>query len=222
MSSSGRTSVEAQIGPDGVELVRLVHEDLARHESALNEHQRTALTIRGFALTAVAGLLAGSFATWVPSLGGFAATVLLMFLVADYYYSRLYTRVERSLPVLESLSTAYRRLLSRPLRSRDDIDDFRGDLRTYADKAAAPDTRPRLWPIESLGRLKVFLPVYGVLLVFAVVSAWYVSAHERPGSRRDPATVVCIGRPSSLSNSPQKTNPVTIMPCADVDGLMVP
>jgi hypothetical protein len=214
MTSSPRSKSAADaLGPDAIELLRLVEQDLVRHESTINEHHRTSLTIRGLALTAVAGLVGGGYASFVPLPDYFAVGAAALFLWADYYYSRLYTGVEQRLRVLESLSTEYRRLLARPGRVQDDLDDFRGDLRAYSTGRVAPDARPRLWPVGSLGRLKVFLPLYLALAVVAALSGWYVATHRKPGAANG-TTIVCIGR--APAPSPQTAE---IVPCTDISGL---
>lgn len=182
MPSTRAISAAEALGPDAVELVRLVEAELVRHESAINEHHRTALTIRGLALTAVAALVAVSYTSFValPDYFAFLATVL--FLGADYFYSRLYLGVEQRIPVLESLSASYRRLLVRPARTQNLLDDFKGDLRAYSSRPVAPDARPQLWPPGPVGRLKVFIPVYVALALFAGVSAWYIETHTKPGT----------------------------------------
>ncbi len=180
--STRATSAAEALGPDAVELVRLVEADLARHESAINEHHRTALTIRGLMLTAVAALVAVSYTSFVALPDYFALLAAVLFLGADYFYSRLYLGVEQRIPVLESLSASYRRLLVRPARTRDSLDDFKGDLRAYSARPVAPDPHPRLWPPGPVGRLKVFIPVYVVLAVFAGMSAWYIETHTKPGT----------------------------------------
>lgn len=204
--SPSPTSVAGWLGADSVELVRIVEQDLANHEGAINEHQRTALAIRGLSVTSVAALVAGSYASFVPLPDYFAVAVALLFLCADYYYSRLYTGVEQRLPVLRSLLTEYRRLLGRPARTKDEVDDFRGDLRGYSDDSATPDTRPRLWPIRSLGRLKVFLPVYISLALAAGLSAWYVGAHRKPGSPTPVgrARLVCLESIEGSRKAPER------------------
>jgi hypothetical protein len=218
MSSPPPTSAADALGPDALELIRLVEGDLERHAAAIDEHQRTALTIRGLALTAVAGLEAGSYASFVALPDYFAVAAALVFLSADYYYSRLYTGVERRIPVLESLSSDYRRLLGRPARSRNALDDLRGDLRAYSAAPVAPDARPDLWPVQSLGRLKVFIPFYIALALSAGISAWFVSTHEKPGSRTPP-TIVCVGSAVGVSPPPASGPSVEVVPCNDVPGL---
>lgn len=81
--STTRSAAKA-LGEDALELIRLVEEDLARHESTINEHHRTALTIRGLALTAVAGLVGGGYASFVALPDYFAIGAALLFLWADY------------------------------------------------------------------------------------------------------------------------------------------
>lgn len=195
MPSKQVTNAADALGSDAMELVRLVEADLERHESAINEHQRTALTIRGLYLTAGAALVAVSYTSFVALPDYFAVALTVVFLGADYYYSRLYTGVEQRIPVLESLSANYRRLLSRSIRSPDSLDDFRGDLRAYSARPVAPDARPRLWPVRSIGRLKVFLSFYVALAFFAAVSALYIETNEKPGTvvKPGPTTIVVNG-----------------------------
>jgi len=178
-----------------MEFVRLVEVDLERHEAAINEHQRTALAIRGLYLTAGAALVAVSYTSFVALPDYFAVALTVVVLWADYYYSRLYTGVEQRIPVLESLSANYRRLLARSIRSPDSLDNFRGDLRAYSARPVAPDARPRLWPIRSIGRLKVFLSLYIALAFFAAVSALYIETNEKPGTivQPGPTTIVVNG-----------------------------
>jgi hypothetical protein len=192
--SAPPTNTAEALGPDALELIRLVEEDLKRHEAVLNEHQRTAFTIRGLALTAVAALIAASYASFVALPAWFAIGAVVLFLTADYYYARLYAGVEQTMPVLESLSHEYRRILGRRARTRDAFDNLRGDLRSYSSSGAVPDSRPKLWPIRSLGPLKVFLPVYGALITVAAVSALYVGSHKRPGSELTVQGVFAICR----------------------------
>jgi hypothetical protein len=175
-----------------MELVRLLEADLERHTSAINEHQRTALTIRGLFLTAGAALVTVSYTSFVALPDYFAVVATGVFLWADYFYSRLYTGVEQRIPVLESLSVTYRRLLSRSVRPKDSLDDFRGDLRAYSTRPVAPDARPQLWPIASLGRLKVFLPFYVAVALFASVSALYIETNLKPGTLTRPGSTTLI------------------------------
>jgi hypothetical protein len=196
MPSKQATNAADALGADAMELVRLVEADLERHESAINEHQRTAWTIRGLYLTAGAALVAVSYTSFValPDYFAFAATAV--FVWADYFYSRLYTGVEQRILVLESLSATYRRLVSRSVRSKDSVDDFRGDLRAYSARPVAPDDRPQLWPIASLGPLKVFLLFYVALALFAAVSAFYIETNEKPGTTVKPSpTKIVVHRP---------------------------
>lgn len=215
MPSPASISAADDLGADALELVRLVELDRERHEAAINEHQRTALTIRGLTLTAAAGLVAGGFASFVALPDYFAIVSTAVFLAADYYYSRLYTAVEKRIPILASLSTNYRRLLARSVRSQDSIDDFRGDLRAFSSGTVAPDPRPELWPIESLGRLKVFLPLYMALVVIAAVSAWYVESHQKPGTQIQlkPAAIMCVGHARRNPPATHGMPSVRIVPC---------
>jgi hypothetical protein len=204
-----------------MELVRLAESDLARHEAALNEHHRTALTIRGFAMTAVAALIAVGYAseTLLPEIVAFFAACV--FLWVDYYYDRLASDLRQRFPVLISLSVTYRRLRVKANRTDPEIDNFRGDLRSYATGPLFPAESPRLVrrvPLKDLGRLgarlpaglgakrvplllplgrlRVFLSIYLLLIVAALASAWYIADHDSIYARGE---LVCANRVGGLS-----------------------
>jgi hypothetical protein len=180
MSSPPQPNLARDLGPDSVELLRACAEDLIRHEAAVNEHHRTALTIRGFALTAVAALIASGFASDLALPEYFAIGTALLFLFADFYYSRLYTEVRRPIPVLESLLRSHRRLLGRRIRSDTAILELRGDLRAYGRRPVIPVERPNLWPPRPLGRLSIFMPLYLALIAAATGSAIYIEQRGAP------------------------------------------
>src|SRR4051812_9194868 len=91
--SLDRASDIAGLGADAAELVRLAEKDLERHENALNEHHRTAMTVRGFAVTIVGALIASSYASEVPLPAYLAVAAAAAFFWVDYYYARLYDAV---------------------------------------------------------------------------------------------------------------------------------
>jgi hypothetical protein len=181
-------SLAETLGPDGVELVRLMESDLARHEAAINEHHRTCTTIRGFALTVLAALVVAGITSHsvVPGLAAFCLAPILAF--ADYYYSRLYLSTQQRLRVLVPLSTKYRQLCGRRFRRPAEIQRFRGDLRALSPGAVIPSDRPSLLPVRPLGRFGLFLPAYLAMMIAAGVSA--VVVLETSTSRA--SVYVCI------------------------------
>jgi hypothetical protein len=73
-------------GVDVLTLVNLAERDLSRHKTALNEHQRTTLAIRGLTLTGVSALIAASYASFVAVPAYFAMIAVVACLWADFYY----------------------------------------------------------------------------------------------------------------------------------------
>lgn len=177
------------LGPDWDGLARLAREDERRHEEAINEHHRTTLTIRGFAVTAVAALIAAVFvsSSWIPA--AFAVVLSLFFCFVDYYYSRLYTEVERRLRVLEQINRRYRGLLARKSRSAQSLKRLRVRLLTYSSGPAIPRT-PSLRPIRPLGRsFLIFVPLYLGLLLAAVAGGVYAVSSDGNDS---PVVIQCV------------------------------
>lgn len=166
------------LGPDWDGLAGLAREDERRHEEAINEHHRTTLTIRGFAVTAVAALIAAVFVSrsWIPA--AFAVILSLFFCFVDFYYSRLYTEVERRLRVLEQINRRYRGLLARQTRSAQSLKRLRVSLLTYSSGPAIPRT-PSLRPVRPLGRsFLIFVPLYLGLLFAAVSGGVYAISSD--------------------------------------------
>lgn len=137
-------SLQSELGADACELVELYESDLQRHEDAVGEHNRTVLTIRGFAITAVAALIAGTYASrrWEPAAAGAMAALYFAFL--DYYNSRLYIKVEQRIPLLESIAQSYRNLGSASRsRRRREVPELQTYLRAYSPRVVIP-RRPEL------------------------------------------------------------------------------
>lgn len=198
-------SLRSVLGDDLDDLARLAREDQKRHEDAINEHHRTALTIRGFAITAVAALVAAVFVSRsvIPAL--LAVLLSGFFCFVDYYYSRLYADVTQRLPVLEQLSKRYRGLLVRPhpLPPRS-LRHLRSALRTYSSGPSIPRT-PKLWPMRSVGRpFSIFVVLYLGLAGSAVAGGIYaLTSHE---SEPSGVVVRCLGVGVLNASSPCSTS----------------
>jgi len=174
------------LGGDWDDLAQLAREDARRHEEAINEHHRTTLTIRGFAVTAVAALIAAIFVSGSVVPAAFAVVLSLFFCFVDFYYSRLYAQVERRLRVLEAIDRRYRGLLARRSRPPQVLKRLRIRLLTYSSGPAIPRT-PDLRPVRPLGRsFAIFLPLYIGLLLAAVAGGVYAIKSDQ----NDPSPVV--------------------------------
>jgi hypothetical protein len=139
-------SLKSELSENWLTLIALCEEDLGRREDALNGHNRSSMTVRGFAITAVAALVAASYVSSsdVPAFVG--AGVALYFAYIDLQYSLLYAKTEQSLNVLHELSRTHRKLLSRRggKQRQEQLANFRGDMRSYAAEPAVPK-EPRIW-----------------------------------------------------------------------------
>lgn len=140
-------SLRTELSEDQFDLIQLYEGDLKRHEEAINEHNRTLFTVRGFAVTAVAALIAATYAShaWEPALGALFAAVF--FAVVDYNYARLYSEIAGRRNVLESLAQSYRKLMRVPSRTAHrerQLEDFKADLRSYLPGSVNPSS-PELW-----------------------------------------------------------------------------
>jgi hypothetical protein len=154
------SDLRSDLGADWDDLVGLAREDEKRHEEAINEHHRTTLTIRGFAITAVAALIAAVFVSGSVIPAVIAVLLSAYFCFVDFYYSRLYAQVNQRLRVLERISRRYRGMLSRPHRPAGSLRVIRVDLLTYSSRAAIP-RKPKLRPVRPLGRqFTIFLMLY--------------------------------------------------------------
>jgi hypothetical protein len=185
-------NLRTALGEDLDDLALLAREDQKRHEDAINEHHRTTLTIRGFAITAVAALIAAVFVSRsaVPAL--LAVLLSAFFCFVDYYYSRLYVEVNQRLPVLEQLSKRYRGLLARPhpLPQRS-LHHLRSALRAYSSGPSIPRT-PKLWPIRWVGKpFSIFVFLYLGLAGSAIAGGIYALTSHEPESRE--VIVRCLG-----------------------------
>jgi hypothetical protein len=194
--SSRHTDLNSEIGPDDVELVRLLEDDLKQTESVINGYDRTVTTIRGLAVTAVATLVGAGYASHAMPPTIIAIVIAIFFLIVDYYYSCLYSGAEGRIRVLVSLSNGHRRLRARPQRRPGDVDDFRGDLRTYSAAPLLPSDFPSIWPIHPLSRLKGYLCLYLGLIVAAGCSAVYLEEEARPAPVQ--VQVLCAAGPSPV------------------------
>jgi hypothetical protein len=198
-------SAADDLGVDVLTLVDLAERDLIRHETALNEHQRTTLAIRGLTLTGVSALIAASYASFVAMPAYFAMIAILACFWADFYYSALHGRTNSRISVLASICVEYRRLLTgRTARSEPNLARFRGDLRAYHPQIVEPDPTPRLWPPWPLpGRLRVFLPLYIGLLLLAGASCLYIETNEKPGTslRLSSLRALCSTTPDSSARA---------------------
>jgi hypothetical protein len=155
MSSPRSSELIEELGPDGVELVRLVEVDCRQHEATLAEHHRTAMTIRGFALTAVAALVAAGYASAAVLPEILAAVAALAFLLVDYYYVSLSVPLVKRLRVLVSLSGRHRRLLAKEHPTTGEVDRFRGDLRSYNSALVIPTGGVTLLPRVPFERVRM-------------------------------------------------------------------
>jgi hypothetical protein len=162
-----------QLGRDSYELVTLAAEDQTRTTETINEHHRTTLTVRGFALTAVAALIVASFVSDTPIPAFFAVFTALYLSWIDYHYSGLYHQAEQTLQVLKSLDHKHRRLLVRHRRTQRQLTRFKGDLRAYNANPPVP-TNPGQW---------IFIPLYCALVIAAGITAWQVSTRHETGAQ---------------------------------------
>lgn len=185
------SDLRSELGEDWDNLAQLAREDERRHEEAINEHHRTTLTIRGFAVTAVAALIAATFVSNSAIPAGFAVLLSFFFCFVDFYYSRLYTQVERRLKVIEQLDRRYRRLLSRRSRTPKSLQRLRVDLLTYSSGPAIP-RMPNLRPVRPLGRsFTVFLPLYFGLVIAALLGGAHALRSEAEAVSR--VNFRCLG-----------------------------
>lgn len=176
-------SLRSALGDDLDDLAVLAREDQKRHEDAINEHHRTTLTIRGFAITAVAALIAAVFVSRSAIPAVLAILLSAFFCFVDYYYSRLYAEVTQRLPVLEQLSKRYRGLLARPhpLPQRS-LRHLRSALLTYSGGPSIPRT-PKLWPVRPVGRpFSIFVVLYLGLAASAAAGGVYALTFDKPES----------------------------------------
>ena len=198
------SDLRSELGGDWDDLAGLAQEDQKRHESAINEHHRTTLTIRGFAITAVAALIAAVFVSDSVIPAVIAVLLVAYFCFVDFYYSRLYTQVSRRLRVLERVGRRYRGLLGRQHRSARSLQGMRVDLLTYSSGPAIPRT-PRLRPIRPLDASSfiVFIPLYAGLLLAAVAGGLYAHHTSSPGP---PAVVIrCVENSHRFGGTPEPT-----------------
>lgn len=181
--------LRSDLGGDWDDLAKLAREDARRHEEAINEHHRTTLTIRGFAVTAVAALIAAIFVSESVVPAAFAVVLSLFFCFVDFYYSRLYAQVERRLRVLEAIDRRYRGLLARRSRPPQALKRLRIRLLTYSSGPAIPRT-PDLRPVRPLGRsFAIFLPLYIGLLLAAVAGGVYAIDSDQ---NDQPTVIRCL------------------------------
>jgi hypothetical protein len=188
------------LGEDLDDLAQLAREDQTRHEEAINEHHRTTLTIRGFAITAVAALIAAIFVSRsvIPAIAAMLLSAYFCFV--DFYYSRLYTQVSGRLRVLERLSRRYRGLLARRHRRPAQLQKMRADLLTYSSGPAIPRT-PRLRPVRPLDKsFAVFLGLYFGLALAALAGGVYAVCTEESDS--PPVVVHCLNASAVIVGAP--------------------
>jgi hypothetical protein len=214
-------SLKVTLGEDWATLIELSEVDLERHEDAVNAHSRSSMTIRGFAITAVAALVAATYASGnpLPACAGFLASLYLG--VLDWGYTLLYAKTEQRIRVLNSLGRSYRRLAARPLRrSNDSIKELQGDLRAYSSQPAVPKelnlvddlrTAWRNWLQKrrrgpagekgdptgpGLGSFRWYLPLYAFLAAVALVSATTADGRgeERIVLCRPPGQIAVIAK----------------------------
>jgi hypothetical protein len=193
-------SLRSLIGDDLDYLLALAREDQKRHEDAINEHHRTTLTIRGFAITAVAALIAAVFVSRsvIPAI--IATLLSAFFCFVDYYYSRLYGQVSQRLPVLEQLNKRHRGLLARPhpIPQRS-LHHLRSALRTYSGGPSIPRT-PRLRPVRPLGKpFTIFLLLYIGLASSAIAGGVYSLNHREDGTTNVVIRCFSAGQLDSVS-----------------------
>jgi hypothetical protein len=116
--SPGANSVSEALGPDRVGQIALYEADLKRHEEALSNIERTETAIRGFAITAVAALVAAAYASSETLLGFVALGIAVYFAFLDYYWSRLEAEITVRIAFLSEIAQSYRRVLSGGLKRR--------------------------------------------------------------------------------------------------------
>lgn len=111
-------SVGAVLGPDRLDQITLYEADLKRHEEALGNIGRTETAIRGFAITAVAALIAAAYASGERGLGFVALAIGAYFGFLDYYWSRLDAELSERIGFLSELAQRYRSVLAGGVRRR--------------------------------------------------------------------------------------------------------
>jgi hypothetical protein len=137
-------SVREALGADRVEQMALYEADLQRHEEALIDLGRTGTAIRGFAITAVAALVAAGFASGERQLGWLALLTAGYFAVLDFYWSRLDAEIRDRIKFLSGLAQNYRKALAGGITGRRQLLKLESDLRSFDPFGTMP-SRPILW-----------------------------------------------------------------------------
>ncbi len=138
-------SVRESLGDDRVHQMELYEADLKRHEEALIDLGRTETAIRGFAITAVAALIAAAYASGERGLGWVALVTGLYFGFLDYYCSRLDAELRDRIKFLSRLAQSYRRVLAGGVkRRRPSLLKLESDLSSFDPFGTMP-SKPILW-----------------------------------------------------------------------------
>jgi hypothetical protein len=138
-------SVREALGPDRMDQIELYEADLKRHEEALIDLGRTETAIRGFAITAVAALVAAAYASGEQALGWVAFVTGLYFGFLDYYCSRLDAELRGRIKFLSRLAQSYRRVLAGGVnRRRLSLLRLESDLGSFDPFGTMP-SKPVLW-----------------------------------------------------------------------------